>query len=171
MDVGAVPAGNLVLVAPTDDAFEALATSLDTTFADIAADKELVFSTIAQHVAFEKEGVYTTLAGTPLDFGKVAVADLMAGDKVDDAEIEGVVACPGQTALVSNKVLVAKAAEEMPAMAPAPAAEMAEEMATDAAATVADKAEEAAATVAEVVSSAGKAAVAGAAVLAVALLA
>ncbi len=126
----------------------------------------------------------TTLAGEVVDLGGGDLASLSAPFAVkaaaSSAEAVAVVPCAkqGQTAIVVDAVVVpaalagaASTEVSMPGMAPAPAAEMVEEMAPDAAAAVADKAQEAAATVAATVSSAGKAAVAGAAVLAAALLA
>lgn len=71
VDIGELPEGNLVVVAPNNDAFEAALESLNMTAEELLADKELLTSILAVHLGVassETAEEAMAISGNPLKF-------------------------------------------------------------------------------------------------------
>eukprot|EP00890_Picochlorum_soloecismus_P000018 jgi/Picsp_1/1016/NSC_04500-R1_major secreted immunogenic protein mpt70 len=140
VDVGDIPSGELVVVAPTNAAFSQALEALGTTIEDVASNTELLTSILAVHVAvatdLESETA-GTLAGNQLMFmsqGKEVGLETLGGDTVagtgsvmgplNSANVGSIISCPDekQTILVADSVLLPTALAPGPTVAPEPEA-------------------------------------------------
>jgi hypothetical protein len=126
VDIGDLPAGNLVVVAPTNDAFAAALKSLDMTAEELLADTELLTSILAVHLGVasgETAEEAMAISGNPLKFevdgspatlaaSQGAPAISIAGPS-NTVEATTPVTCVGgaQTYFPASGVLLPKAAD------------------------------------------------------------
>ncbi|KAI8106169.1 hypothetical protein M9435_000716 [Picochlorum sp. BPE23] len=124
IDVGDIPDGQLVIVAPTNEAFSKALEALDASLEDVASNTELLSSTLAVHIGVASNldsDTATTLSPTEqLTFmggGEEVILKELAGDvlagtgsvmgPVNSAIVIDVVRCPDnkQIVLVADAVL------------------------------------------------------------------